>query len=115
MSINFAANHQPNLPSKAFVGASAVKSKYGDKVVELDTHTGTILKKIKELGIEDNTLIFYTVDNGAWQDVHPDSGMTPFRGTKGTDREGGSRVPAFAVWKGKIPAGFKSSDIRRRP
>jgi len=111
MSINFAANHQPNLPSNAFVGASAVKSKYGDKVVELDAHTGAILKKIKELGIEDNTLIIYTVDNGAWQDVHPDSGMTPFRGTKGTDREGGSRVPAFAVWKGKIAAGSKSSDI----
>ena len=111
MSINFAANHQPNLPSKDFVGASAVKSKYGDKVVELDAHTGTILKKIKELGLEGNTLIVYTVDNGAWQDVHPDSGMTPFRGTKGTDREGGSRVPAFAVWKGKIPAGSKSSDI----
>jgi arylsulfatase len=37
--------------------------------------------------------------------------MTPFRGTKGTDREGGSRVPAFAMWKGKIPAGSKSSDI----
>jgi arylsulfatase A-like enzyme len=111
MSINFSANHQPNLPSKAFVGASAVKSKYGDKVVELDTHIGEILKKIKDLGIEGNTLIIYTVDNGAWQDVHPDAGMTPFRGSKGTDREGGSRVPAFAVWKGKISASSKSSDI----
>jgi arylsulfatase len=111
MSINFSANHQPNLPSKAFVGASTVKNKYGDKVVELDTHTGTILKKINELGLDDNTLIFYTVDNGAWQDVHPDAGMTPFRGSKGTDREGGSRVPAFAVWKGKITPGSKSSDI----
>ena len=111
MSINFAANHQPNLPAKDFVGASAVKSKYGDKVVELDAHTGAILKKIKELGIEDNTLIVYTVDNGAWEDVHPDLGMTPFRGSKGTDREGGSRVPAFAVWKGKIAPGSKSSDI----
>jgi arylsulfatase A-like enzyme len=111
MSINFAANHQPNLPSKAFVGASGVKNKYGDKVVELDTHVGEILKKIKDLGIEGNTLIVYTVDNGAWQDVHPDSGMTPFRGTKGTDREAGSRVPAFAMWKGKIPVGSKSTDI----
>ncbi len=111
MSINWAANHQPNLPSPDFVGASAVKSKYGDKVVELDTHTGAILDKLRALGIEENTLVVYTVDNGAWQDVHPDAGMTPFRGTKGTDREGGWRVPAFFKWTGKIEAGSKSSDI----
>ncbi len=41
-----------------------------------------------------NTLVFCTTDNGAWQDVHPDAGYTPFRGTKGTVREGGNRVPA---------------------
>ncbi len=111
MSVNFAANHQPNLPSPDFEGASDVKNKYGDKVVELDSVTGKLLDKVKDLGIEDNTLIIYTVDNGAWQDVHPDSGMTPFRGTKGTDREGGWRVPAFFKWKGKIEAGSKSSDI----
>ncbi|MGI9520828.1 MAG: arylsulfatase [Hyphomicrobiaceae bacterium] len=111
MSINWAANHQPNLPSKDFVGASDMKNKYGDKVVELDHHTGRLLKKVKELGIEKDTLIIYTVDNGAWQDVHPDAGMTPFRGTKGTNREGGYRVPAFFKWTGKIEAGSKSSDI----
>lgn len=111
MSINWAANHQPNLPSKDFVNKSAVKNKYGDKVVELDARIGAVLDKIKELGIEENTLIVYTVDNGAWQDVHPDAGMTPFRGTKGTDRDGGWRVPAFFKWKGKIQAGLKSSEI----
>ncbi|MGP4844404.1 arylsulfatase [Marinobacter sp. 1Y8] len=111
MSINWSANHQPNLPSKEFVGASEVKSKYGDKVVEMDAQTGKILQKIKDLGIEDNTLIVYTVDNGAWQDVHPDSGMTPFRGSKGTDREGGWRVPAIFKWKGKIDADTKATEI----
>lgn len=111
MSINWAANHQPNLPAPDFVGASDVKSKYGDKVVEMDAQSGKILDKIKELGIEDNTLIVYTVDNGAWQDVHPDAGMTPFRGSKGTDREGGWRVPAFFKWDGKIEAGSKSSTV----
>ena len=40
--------------------------------------------------------VFYTTDNGAWQDVYPDAGYTPFRGTKGTVREGGNRVPAIA-------------------
>jgi arylsulfatase A-like enzyme len=56
-------------------------------------------------------LVFYTTDNGAWQDVYPDAGYTPFRGTKGTVREGGNRVPAIAWWPGKIKANSKSHDI----
>jgi arylsulfatase len=111
MNINFAKNHQPNLPAKGFKGKSTGKSKYADAVVELDTHVGQIMSKIRELGIEKNTFVFYTVDNGAWQDVYPDSGYTPFRSTKGTVREGGSRVPAIAWWPGKIKAGSDSHDI----
>jgi arylsulfatase len=61
--------------------------------------------------LDKNTLVFYTVDNGAWQDVYPDAGYTPFRGTKGTDREGGSLVPTIAVWPGKITGGVKNHDI----
>ena len=111
MSVNFAKNHQPNLPAPQFVGKSAAKSRYADAVVELDTHVGTIMKKIRELGIEKDTIVIFTVDNGAWQDVYPDSGFTPFRGTKGTDREGGSRVPAMAWWPSKIAPGRHSHDI----
>ena len=111
MSINFAKNHQPNVPAKAFVGKSPAKSKYADAVVELDHNIGQIMDKIRELGIEENTFVIYTVDNGAWQDVHPDAGYTPFRGTKGNDREGGSRVPAMAWWPGQIEAGSESHDI----
>jgi len=111
MSINFAKNHQPNLPAKAFKGKSPGKWDYADAVVELDNHVGQILDKVKELGIEKDTLVFYTVDNGSWQDVLPDAGYTPFRGTKGTDREAGSRVPAFAWWPGKIAPGSDSHDI----
>ena len=48
------------------------------------------------LGLDKNTYVFWTTDNGAWQDVYPDAGYTPFRGTKGTVREGGNRVPAIA-------------------
>ena len=70
--------------------------------------TGQILDKVEDLGIGENTLVIYTVDNGAWQDVHPDAGMTPFRGTKGTDREGAYRVPFFAKWTGKIEPNSKS-------
>ncbi len=57
-----------------------------------------------------NTYVFWTTDNGAWQDVYPDSGYTPFRGTKGTLREGGNRVPAIA-WGPKIKAGSWNDDI----
>jgi arylsulfatase A-like enzyme len=111
MSINFGKNHQPNIPAKAFKGASAAKSKYADSVVELDHHIGEIMDKVRALGIEKNTFVIYTVDNGAWQDVHPDSGYTPFRGTKGNCREGGSRVPAIAWWPGTIAPGTDSHAI----
>nr|WP_250476017.1 arylsulfatase [Caballeronia sp. GAFFF1] len=111
MSINFTKNHQPTLPAPEFAGKSQVKTKYGDSVVELDTRVGRILDTIRQAGIANNTLVFYTVDNGAWQDVYPDSGWTPFRGTKGTDMEGGSRVPAIAWWPGHISPGGTSWDI----
>ncbi len=111
ININFMKNHQPNLPAPEFEGKSISKSKYADAVVELDTRVGNVLKKLDDLGLADNTLVFYTVDNGAWQDVYPDAGYTPFRGTKGTVREGGNRVPTMALWPGKIPAGSKTDDI----
>lgn len=111
MSINFAKNHNPNIPAKAFAGKSPGNWPYSDSVVEMDHHVGQIMDKIKSLGIKDNTLVIYTVDNGSWQDVAPDAGFTPFRGSKGTDREGGSRVPAIAWWPGKIKAGSDSHDI----
>jgi arylsulfatase A-like enzyme len=69
------------------------------------------MDKVRELGLDRNTLVFYTTDNGAWQDVYPDAGYTPFRGTKGTVREGGNRVPAIAWMPGRIPAGKKSHDV----
>ena len=111
MSINFAKNHQPNLPSKNFKGKSPAKSDYADAVAEMDYNVGRIMDKLRELNIHENTIVVYTVDNGAWQDVHPDAGYTPFRGTKGTDREAGSRVPALAWWPGQIAAGSDSHDI----
>ena len=77
------------------------KSKYADSVVELDTRIGRIMDKLRALGLDKNTLVFYTTDNGAWQDVYPDAGYTPFRGTKGTVREGGNRVPAIAWLAGQ--------------
>lgn len=109
--INFMKCHQPNLPAPEFKHKSLSKTDYADSVVELDTRIGNVMDKLRELGLEKDTLVFYTVDNGAWQDVYPDAGYTPFRGTKGTVREGGNRVPAFAVWPGKIKAGVRNHDI----
>jgi arylsulfatase len=111
ININFMKVHQPNMPAPEFEHKSLSKSKYADSVVELDTRIGRVMDKLRELGLEKDTLVFWTTDNGAWQDVYPDAGYTPFRGTKGTVREGGNRVPAIAVWPGKIPGGAKNHDI----
>ena len=111
MNVNFMKVHQPNLPAPEYVHKSLSKSKYADSVVELDARIGHIMDKVRALGLDKNTLVFYTTDNGAWQDVYPDAGYTPFRGTKGTVREGGNRVPAIAWMPGKIAAGTKNHDI----
>jgi arylsulfatase A-like enzyme len=111
MSINFMKVHQPNMPHPDYVHKSLSKSKYADSIVELDARIGRIMDKIRSLPNANNTLVFYTTDNGAWQDVYPDAGYTPFRGTKGTLREGGNRVPAFAWMPGRIAAGKKNHEI----
>ncbi|MGN6455357.1 MAG: arylsulfatase, partial [Achromobacter mucicolens] len=111
MSINFMKVHQPNMPDPDYIHKSLSKSKYADSVVELDSRIGRIMDKIRELGLDKNTLVFYTTDNGAWQDVYPDAGYTPLRGTKGTVREGGNRVPAIAWMPGKIAAGVKDHSL----
>jgi len=109
--VNFMKVHQPNMPAPEFINKSAEKSKFSDGIVELDTRVGRVMDKLRALGLDKTTLVVFTTDNGAWQDVYPDAGYTPFRGTKGTDREGGSRVPAIAIWPGKIAAGVKNHDI----
>ncbi len=110
MSVNFMKVHQPNMPHPDFIHKSMSKSKYADSLVENDTRIGRVIDKVRALGLDKNTYIFWTTDNGAWQDVYPDAGYTPFRGTKGTVREGGNRVPSIA-WGPKIKAGSHNYDI----
>ena len=110
MSINFMKVHQPNMPAPDFIHKSAAKSKFADSIVENDARIGHIVDKLRELGLDKNTYVFWSTDNGAWQDVYPDAGYTPYRGTKGTDREGGARVPALA-WGPGIKPGSRNSDI----
>jgi arylsulfatase len=110
MSVNFMKVHQPNMPAPEFTHKSLSKSKFADSIVENDTRIGRVVDKVRALGLDKNTYIFWTSDNGSWQDVYPDAGYTPFRGTKGTVREGGNRVPSIA-WGPKIKAGSRNHDI----
>jgi arylsulfatase len=87
------------------------QDEYSDAMVEHDLHIGQFLAKLDELGIADNTLVMYSTDNGPHMNTWPDAAMTPFRGEKNTNFEGGWRVPAFLRWPGKIPAGRITNEI----
>ena len=73
---------------------------YPDGMVEHDGHVGQILDKLKELGLDDNTIVMYSTDNGAECFTWPDGGTTPFRGEKNENWEGGYRVPCAIKWPG---------------
>ena len=74
-------------------------------------HIGLFLNKLDDLGIADNTIVFYSTDNGPHMNTWPDAAMTPFRGEKNTNWEGGWRVPSMVRWPGKIEAGSVSNEI----
>lgn len=82
------------------------------KMLEHDDHVGALLKKLKSLGVEDDTIVIYTTDNGNELMMWPDGGYAPFRGEKGTTWEGGVRVPCVAKWPAAIPAGRVSNGIQ---
>ncbi|OUS35663.1 arylsulfatase [Rhodobacterales bacterium 56_14_T64] len=87
------------------------QDEYADGMIEHDMHIGQFLDLLDELGIVDNTLVFYSTDNGPHMNSWPDAGMTPFRGEKNTNWEGGWRVPAMVRWPGNIEAGSVSNEI----
>jgi arylsulfatase len=84
---------------------------YPDGMVEHDGHVGQVLDKLKELGLENNTIVMYSTDNGAEVASWPDGGATPFRGEKNTNWEGGYRVPTAIRWPGVIKPGTVHNDI----
>jgi arylsulfatase len=87
------------------------QDEYADGMVEHDGHVGKLLKTLDDLGIADDTIVFYSTDNGVHYNTWPDAGVTPFRGEKNTNWEGAYRVPAFVRWPGKIAANVVSNDI----
>lgn len=123
----YLAHNLPHIPvgaSEHFKGKSA-GGPYGDTIEEIDWSYGEILKTLKELDLDDNTLIVFTSDNGPW--IETTRGMKPnaakfiprdhsgnaepFRGWKMSAWEGGSRVPFIARWPGKIPPAWESDAI----
>jgi arylsulfatase len=87
------------------------QDEYSDGMVEHDMHVGEFLTLLDDLGIADNTIVFYSTDNGPHYNTWPDAASTPFRGEKNTNWEGGWRVPAMARWPGVINPGSVSNGI----
>ncbi len=82
-----------------------------DGMLEHDKDVGLLLKKLDDLGVANNTIVVYTTDNGAEVMSWPDGGITPFRGEKATNWEGGFRVPTLIKWPGVIKPGTVYNDI----
>ena len=80
-------------------------------MVEHDGHVGQLLDELEKLGIDENTIVMYSTDNGAEVFTWPDGGATPFRGEKNTNWEGGFRVPTAIRWPGVIKPGTVLNDI----
>ncbi|MBF6025098.1 arylsulfatase [Lysobacter niastensis] len=86
------------------------KGLHADGMVEHDGHVGELLDLLDELGIDDNTIVVYTTDNGAEIALWPDGAMTMFRGEKGSTWEGGFRIPMAIRWPGVIQPGTVYND-----
>ncbi len=80
-------------------------------MAQLDDVVGGVMQKLKDMGVDDNTIVVFTADNGAENFTWPDGGQTPFAGGKGTALEGGFRVPAMVRWPGHVPAGRVENGI----
>src|SRR5436853_548486 len=80
-------------------------------MAQLDDIVGDVLKKLKDMGVDDNTIVVFTTDNGTETFTWPDGGITPFKGQKGTIYEGGFRAPAMVRWPGHVPAGAVENGI----
>jgi arylsulfatase A-like enzyme len=110
--VNFTHMHFRTHPKPDSVGqAGRWQSVYHDVMIDHDKNVGTVLTKLDQLGIADNTIVFYSTDNGPHMNSWPDAAMTPFRNEKNSNWEGAYRVPAMARWPGKIKPGTVSNEI----
>jgi len=110
--VNFTHMHLRTHTKPESLGqAGRWQSPYHDTMIDHDRNVGTVLAKIDELGIADNTIVMYSTDNGPHMNSWPDGGMTPFRSEKNTNWEGAFRVPAMVRWPGVIKPGTVSNEI----
>jgi len=85
---------------------------HGAGMLQHDYDIGVVLQALEEMGLDENTIILYSTDNGPEHSSWPHGATTPFRGEKMTTYEGGVRVPCMVRWPGKIPAGTKLNGIQ---
>jgi arylsulfatase A len=103
--------HVPLYASEKFAGKSE-RGLYGDVVEEIDWHVGNLLDYLKKAGLDENTLVIFSSDNGPWLPFKEDAGSAlPLRDGKFSSYEGGMRVPCIMRWPGVIPQGKVSSQI----
>jgi arylsulfatase len=112
----FSMGHEPNLPSAEFKGKSRIGN-YGDKMMEGDYHVGQILDALKDLGVDDNTIVVFASDNGPCGEVARNEGnwgtadmgnAGPYRGELGEATEGAIRTFCFIRWPGHVKPGTTS-------
>ncbi|WP_170344182.1 arylsulfatase [Ruegeria atlantica] len=109
--MHFRTHVKDEMRTKADEIAGKHMDEYQAGMIEHDMHVGQFLALLDELGIADNTIVHYSTDNGPHMNTWPDAAMTPFRGEKNTNYEGGWRVPSMVRWPGKIDAGSVSNEI----
>ncbi|WP_207534546.1 sulfatase family protein [Desertivirga arenae] len=103
--------HVPLAVSSKFKGKSE-RGLFGDVMMEIDWSVGEILKELKKQGLDKNTLVLFTSDNGPWLNYGDHAGSSgAFREGKGTSFEGGQRVPLIARWPGVVPEGRVSGKL----
>ena len=110
--VNFTHMHFRTHPKPSSVGqAGRWQDVYHDVMIDHDKNVGTVLQKLDELGSANDTIVFYSTDNGPHMNTWPDGAMTPFRNEKNSNWEGAFRVPAMVRWPGKIKPGSVSNEI----
>ena len=111
-AIHINSRPPPKYIQKAVDEGRAEQDVVRAKMIEHDEQIGVLLQKLKDMGVDDNTIVIYTTDNGNELMMWPDGGYAPFRGEKGTSWEGGFRVPCLARWPGKIKPGTAFNGIQ---
>jgi arylsulfatase A-like enzyme len=109
--MHFRTHVSPEMQERANEIAGHEVDEYTAGMIEHDLTVGKLLDLLDELGIADNTIVFYSTDNGPHMNTWPDAAMTPFWSEKNTNWEGGWRVPAMVRWPNKIKAGTVTNEV----